>query len=338
MTTHLPLLTTSAAKQYRACPRMYWLSSEQGYRSAFDDPNRAFGTLKHRGLEAWWTERMSRPTDPDAWLRVALSEIARQSRDDFDHEKALALMVGYHAMWADEPMEVLAVERQFQTDLRNPATSGVSKTWGFGGKIDAIVRIDGEVWIVEHKTSSEDFSSGSDYRIRLQLDHQVSNYIAGARSLGFDPKGCIYDVIGKPGQKPLKATPEEARKYTKPTKTEPSRLYAGQRLDDESPAEYGARIAASILESPEKFFARWPVVRLADEEREAAFDLWQCGVQIRESRAANAWPRNPDACKRYGRSCDYLAACAGHASLEDPMRFRKAEKRNEELEEGEKAA
>lgn len=319
---------------------MYWLSQEQGYRAAFDDPNLGFGKLGHSGLEAWWLARQAQPDNQTAWINAALSEIQRAHyRDTFAEVRACSLLIGYHAMWADEPMEVLAVEKQFDTELRNPATSGVSKTWRFGGKIDAIVRVDGEVWIVEHKTSQEDFSSGSDYRVRLQLDHQVSNYLAGARTLGYDPKGCIYDVLGKPAHKPLQATPEEARKYTKPTKKDPEpRLYAGQRLEDETPTEYGDRIAAAILENPEKYYARWPVVRLAEEEREAAFDMWHNGLQIRESRAANVWPRNPDACKRYGRSCTFLAACAGRASLDDATKFRKTEKKNEELEEGERAA
>jgi hypothetical protein len=53
------------------------------------------------------------------------------------------------------------------------------------------------------------------------MDGQVSTYFDGAASLGLDVAGCIYDVIGKPGIRPLQATPVEARKYTKPTKAEP---------------------------------------------------------------------------------------------------------------------
>ena len=34
----------------------------------------------------------------------------------------------------------------------------------------------------------------------------------GAAALGHDVAGCLYDVICKPGLRPLKATPVEARK------------------------------------------------------------------------------------------------------------------------------
>jgi hypothetical protein len=331
----LPLLTTSAAKTYRACPRLFWLRYEEGYRPTTDDPNLRFGKLGHSGLEAWWEARRLYPSSPELWHQAAIAALrAHEYRDPFAQEKAHALIDGYHYRWEDEPLTVLAVELEFNVDLSNPATSGVSKTWGFGGKIDAIAEIGGERWLVEHKTSAEDFSVGSDYRIRLRLDAQISNYMIGARALGFDPKGVLYDVIGKPAQRPLLATPPESRKYKKKT----GELYENQRDQDETSDEYGVRVREKIAESPEDFYARWPVVRTDEESREAAFDLWQSGVQIRESRAAGAWPRNSDSCKRYGRPCPFLAVCSGHASLEDPTRFRKSEKKNEELGEGERAA
>jgi hypothetical protein len=72
-------------------------------------------------------------------------------------------------------------------------------------------------------------------------------------------------------------------------------------------------------------------VRLEDEERDAAFDTWQTARLIREAQLANRHPRNPDACPRYGRYCEYFGVCTGTESLEDTTRFRHVENVHEEL-------
>lgn len=330
----LPLLTTSAAKKYRACPRAYYFGYELGARPIAHDPALRFGTLGHTGLEAWWLAAKADLRRVE-WLDAALAAVREHEQTNpFELAKAEALMIGYHAAWADEPYEVLAVERQFRAPLINPETGAPSRTWMLGGKLDVVVRRGYDVLLVEHKTSSEDFSAGSEYRQRLILDSQVSNYFVGTRALGYQITGCLYDVIGKPGQRPLKATPPEDRKYTKPTKANPApRLYAAQREHDETPEEYQARILAAIEADPQRYFQRFPIVRLAEEEREAAFDLWQTASQIRESRRAGAWPRNSNSCRMYGRACSFLEVCTGTASIDDATRFRRVENVNEELSE-----
>jgi len=70
-------------------------------------------------------------------------------------------------------------------------------------------------YVVEHKTTSYEIGAGSPYWKRLTLDSQVSNYLVGARTLGHEPAGVLYDVVRKVRLRPSKATPVEAREYTK---------------------------------------------------------------------------------------------------------------------------
>lgn len=189
----------------------------------------------------------------------------------------------------------------------------------------------GSCLIIEHKTSSSDVEEGSPYWKRLRLDSQVSNYDVGARSLGFDPVGVLFDVIRKPRFRPLKATPVESRKYTKATKTEPSRLYKDQREADETLDEYRARMRTDIEASPDSYYKRGIVVRSETERRDAAHDAWDVADQITLSQRTGRWSRNVDACERYGRFCDYFAVCTGEASIDDPVRYRKTDKKHEEL-------
>ena len=59
-----------------------------------------------------------------------------------------------------------------------------------------------KVYLLETKTSSEDLSPGSTFWKRTILDPQLSLYLPAIRKLGHDPRGCIYDVLRKPDQRP----------------------------------------------------------------------------------------------------------------------------------------
>lgn len=182
--------------------------------------------------------------------------------------------------------------------------------------------------VEEHKTTAEDITPGEPYWARLTLDPQLSMYIKGAKALGHDVDGVLYDVLRKPGLRPLEATPIESRRYTKDT----GALYKNQRAEDETPEAYGERVAEAIKEDPNKYYQRAIIVRLQHEMEEADRDVWQTAGNIRDARRLNLWPRNPDSCKPWGRTCDYFSACTGTASITDPLLFVQKEEAHEELE------
>jgi hypothetical protein len=187
--------------------------------------------------------------------------------------------------------------------------------------------------ILETKTSSEDISPGSTFWKRTRMDPQIGVYLRAAQMLGLDPRGIGYDVLGKPQLRPYKATPIESRKYTKPTKADPvSRLYANQRERDETPEEYGSRCLAAIVAEPDAYYQRAIPVRLFQEQHECAVDVWHTSQTMRDARRLNVFPRNPDSCFQWSRSCDYLSVCCGDVPIDDPLLFRHEEKDNEELE------
>lgn len=310
----LRLLTNSEQRTFRRCSVEHHYAYELGYRSLADSAESLrFGSLFHLGLEAWWRAYAT----PDHQLDAALDAMRPHALDDYDYARASVLMQAYDVRWGDEEdVEILGVELEFRAELRNPLTGAASRTFRLSGKLDALVlnHADSRVYFVEHKTSGEDIGPGSRYWQRQQLDSQISTYFAGARALGFgEIAGCLYDVIGKPKHAPLKATPEEKRKYTK----KDGRLYADQRAEDETPDEYRERLIAAITEDPDKYFQRQLVVRLPDEQRDAAFDAWQTARQIREAELAGVHIRNVASCERYGRLCSYFPVCTRTATLED---------------------
>ena len=323
----LRVITNSELKTARRCLREHYLAYEMGYRSTVEPDAFIDGNAIHFALAAWWLAQGD--VDP---LEVALAELGRLELDPYRHAKLAVMLQGYHERWIGGrgDYEVLAVEREFRAPLVNPATGARSRTYDLAGKVD-VVALDkrtGLTVLIEHKTTSDDIGLGSTYWKCLLLDSQISIYFDGARAMGFPIDECLYDVLHKPKQRPYKATPEDARKYTKG-----GALYANQREQDETPEEYAGRMLESVIAEPDKYFQRGVVVRLGDEMVEARFDTWSQARLIAEADALGRHPRNPDACMRYGRPCDYFGPCTGTESVENPALFVRVENVHQELNE-----
>lgn len=303
-------LNHSGLKAFRACQRLHQLSYVRGYKPVREGAALAFGLAIHEALAGWWS------TGPAGAYELAVAQLPALP-DPFARARAEVMIAAYDAFWRDEGYEALAVEKEFSLPLLNPLTNAASRTWHLGGTVDGIVRApDGRVWVLEHKTTSQDPAPGSVYRRRLAIDGQVSQYIEGARALGFDVAGVIYDVLVKPAHKPYLATPVDARKYTKA-----GALYTGQRARDESVDEYRERVAEAVMSEPHRYFQRVEVVRLESEREEYLYDVWRYGELMRDSLRTGIAPRNPDACERYGGVCPFFDVCTGSASLDDQTRF-----------------
>lgn len=260
--------------------------------------------------------------------------------EPYEGAKAEAMLRGYDARWGGEALTVLAVEAEFRAPVVNPATGAASRTWGLGGKIDAIVREEatGRVLVVEHKTSSDDITPGSEYLRRLRMDGQVSIYFDGAAALGHTPDACLYDVLGKPGLRPsqVPVLDEQGVKIVLDAAGVRVRTKDGKKFREtgdtasgyvlqtrvETVEEYYGRVASSIAMDPNGYYVRAEVVRLDGELDDARFDVWQIGAQLREAANAGRHPRNPDACSRWGRTCEFFDVCTGAGSVDDPTRFR----------------
>jgi hypothetical protein len=310
-------ITASSLRLLRACPRAYDLRYRQGVKPVRKSSALSFGSLVHAGLEAWWRGHLLAPDDRLADTLEAARQYVRDHASEVDAADAMradAVLSMYHARWIADAgqWETLAAEVEYAAPVRLPDGTRM-RSVERRGKIDAIAReiSTGRTYLVEHKTTSEAFGPGSAYTERLTLDAQISHYMAGARALGFDPVGCLYDVLGKPKPRAL-ATPPEQRRYTKA-----GELYANQRAEDEDLEAYYARACDSMASDPDSYFRRFVVVRTEAELAEAQADDRALIEQLRSTSKAGHWPRNPDSCIRYSSRCDYWQICAGQASADD---------------------
>ena len=317
-------LTNSARNKFAACHRAYQLFYVQGKRPVVPSDALGFGTAMHALLEGVWGGSSSRAKwDGDGGPSF-------NTGDPYRDMTLKALYEGYLDRWErddDERFEKVAAEVYFEAPLMNPETGGISKTWVLAGKIDAIARekASGKLYIIEHKTTSQDIGPGSDYWRRLAIDGQVSGYYVGAQANGYDVENCLYDVIRKPTIKPYKATPEDKRKYNKD-----GSLSKTCREFDETPEEWYHRLELDIIQRPDYYYARVEVARSADDLTDYLFDMWAVGREIADAQRLGRFSRNPQNCQSYGK-CEFFDVCSGCADIDDVTLFRNAEDPNEEL-------
>lgn len=299
-------LSASSLSAWLRCNRYYALT--RTHEPADEPEALVFGTQLHEVLEQYLpTRNVARALDyidahhagPEAAIRRA---------------ELRALLAGYHTQWGEDALNTLQVELPF------PAAACIGP-YAIKGRIDAVVRDPlGRVWLMEHKTASGDIRPGAAYWQRLRLDIQVTLYMAAARSLGLKPAGVIYDVVSKAALGPLRATPEEDRRYLKRSTADgrkPGDLVKGQRFTDETPTEYEARLVEKLAGSLGFYFQRQEVVRLERELERGVEEIIELGRQMEASLARGVTVRNPGSCFLYGKECPFFGVCTGVTGLED---------------------
>ncbi len=335
------LLTNSRRNSFGECHRKHYFNYELCARPVSDAEALRFGTLIHAGLEAWL---LSLWQGPEQALGDALAAIQanapKAEADAYVQNVARAMIEGYHERWKDEDMEVLAVEQHYAIPLINPDTNGTSRTWKLAGKIDGIVRVGGKVHILEHKTTSEILDADSKYWTKLAIDGQVSGYYMGAKSLGYEVEGCVYDVLRKPALRPTQVPvlDDDGAKVVLDADGQRVRTKDGKKWREtgdsaqgytlqvrpETPEELYARLKADIAAQPDRYFRRQPVPRLESDLVEYLSDMWAVGREIAEAQVTRRWPRNSRSCDNYG-TCPYFEVCAGRESIDNPHVFRRGE-------------
>jgi hypothetical protein len=135
------------------------------------DRNLHFGSIIHECLQTWHQRRD---------LEEVLALIGRLCPNRLQEENqrrdwhlATAMMKGYAARYPAEEFEILALEKTFEGPITNPATGAASRSFVLAGKVDGIVRIGGDHFILEHKTAGQ---VDGDYLEKLWTDFQITIY------------------------------------------------------------------------------------------------------------------------------------------------------------------
>ena len=256
---------------------------------------------------------------------------------------AKGLMEGYHARWlrAHDDIDVMEIEKTYQSPLVNIGTGKTSRTYNLAGKIDKLAHdasSQGNLVVWDHKTTSMDIADpDAPYWRQLTVEGQPLHYelLLLANKIRIDR--VVWDVIKKPGIRPKKIAKKEAagivslgeycgRKVSEITKAS----FAAWPEPREDAELYQIRLAVECTEDPDRYFQRRSVPHLQEELAEYAAELWDLGQKVRLCRNSGRHYRNSGACMLYGSPCKFLGICSGH-DTPDSDRWQQKESIHAEL-------
>ena len=273
------VLTHSAIQAYKDCPAKY----RHRYVDCLDSTapistNLSIGSAIHSALELWhgghdWDAvrdyLLRAPVSGDAYLQC------------------VAMMRGYVKQYprGSEKFEVICLEKAFSQPIRSPSTGGMSTKYTQEGKVDGVIKLDGEYYLMEHKTAAK---ADHNYFDKLWIDRQIHQYAHYmGLELGIEIVGVLYNVLAK-----LKRPRHGLRAKLKSPET------------DES---YLTRLFAAY-EDPALFIRQTlPVIeRTSDEVIE---EVWDVKNLIMASAKDDKYYLNTNSCHKWGRRCRYWELC-----------------------------
>lgn len=302
------VLTYSALDTFRNCSQKYRLRYIEGLRRPEQPQALAFGTVIHEVLETWYTLPADATRLP-AVLDLIDSKFPNHAidpREKADWHLARAMMAGYAARYAREEFAVVQVQKEFEGVIRNPATGCVSRTFTIAGKVDGVVRVGEELFLLEHRTAS---SISGDYLDRLWTDTQIALYSFFLREAGLPIVGVIYNVLLKSRLQQRQGETEEefeTRRSALAAKNKSGRSTA-QRQEPESDEEFQARLAEWYAR-PEAFH-RERIYLSADRLAMLQDEVWEITKQYLDAKRRGKWLMNTSHCFSFQRPCEYLPYC-----------------------------
>jgi hypothetical protein len=274
-------------------------------------------------------------------LTTATETIEREVAGKVDEQTLLmaakinALLVGYHFHWCESGYRTEATEMLWHLPIINPLTGRKSRTYTQAGKVDGIVTMNGQRFLLEHKTTSDDISDpNAPYWRRLAIDCQVSMYGLAMWQSGLKLDGTVYDVIRKPTIRPKEIPKGSAKKPDAENigtliEIEKFGTYFGggvpqETLDAirngwltrEDALLFRHRLVDDVVARPANYFQRRIVPRMSDDLVEWSEELWDLAQEMNSATVKNRHYRNSEACMAYSRPCEYLALCSGHDTPE----------------------
>ncbi len=302
------ILTFSALNTFRNCPRRYKHRYVDHLQPLDRPESLSFGSVIHEALERWY-----RATDDTNRLWTVLDFVDDQfpQRDHDPVQKqrwhlARAMLVGYAQRYPAEDFEVVEIEKTFTGEIRNPDTGRPSQTFVMAGKADGIIRLSGELYLLEHKTAG---SIDANYLDKLWTDTQIALYCFYLRQIGYPIVGVLYNILLKSRLRQHAGETQEeyeARRAALAAKNKSGRSTA-KRQFPESDEEFQVRLAAWYAR-PEAFH-RERVYLSEDRLAMLQEEVWEITQQYLDARRRGKWLLNTSNCFAYERPCEYLPFC-----------------------------
>ncbi len=291
------------------------------------DRNLHFGAIIHECLQTWHERR-----DLAEVLALINRLCLNRLQDDGqrrDWHLAVAMMKAYAARYTNEEFEIVALEKTFEGPITNPATGGASRSFVLAGKVDGVVRIGGDYFVLEHKTAAQ---VDGDYLERLWTDFQITIYSYYVeQTMGIPITGILYNVLVKAKLQQGKGETEDeyqARRAELLAKSKTGKTTAKRRMP-ESDVDFQHRLAEKYTD-PEMFH-REMLYLSRDRFDILRGELWELTQAFLDARRRGVFYQNTAFCFNYQRPCPYFALCRSNGNPNLIENFYQRVAPNEEL-------
>jgi hypothetical protein len=272
--------------------------------------NLQFGSIIHECLQAWHQRR-----DLEEVLAISDRLCAGRLQDENqrrDWHLATAMMRAYATRYATDDFEIVALEKAFEGPIVNPATGAASRSFALAGKVDGIIRIRGEHFILEHKTAAQ---VDGDYLEKLWTDFQITIYAHYVeQTMGIPITGILYNVLVKAKLQQGKGETEEefqVRRAELLAKSKTGKTTAKRKLP-ESDGEFQQRLAEKYAD-PEMFH-REMLYLSRDRFEILRNELWELTQAFLDARRRGVFYQNTAFCFNYQRPCSYFPLCRSNGN------------------------
>ncbi len=304
-------VTCSSLKTFKLCRKDYNLRFVRGLRSLDESEAQYLGSVMHGALERWHgrgdADKDAATTAIFDYIDAAFPNRDQDERRKKDWHLARAMFMAYMERYPSEEFTVVAVEKQFQCPIVNPDTGAASRSFFMRGKVDALVTLNGEYFLLEHKTASVIDRS---YIEKLPLDFQVTLYAHYLeRFMDIRIAGVIYNVIAKAQLKQGKGETEdefEQRRAELIAKSKTGKTSAKRKLP-EPDDEFAARLAEKYRET--EMFHRETLYIPRSQYETLTAEIWELSQQLLIARRTGRWYMNTDVCFIYNRPCRFFTIC-----------------------------
>jgi len=267
-----PSLSASSISDLRTCQRLFYWRRVAGLRPIETPRVLRYGIAVHRFLED-----LGNGKHKDICFN-SLKEEYPEGGDDYC--RAVAMCEAYIKEWGQPDKEWDYIENEIKWTVD-------CGEYTITGRIDAIVREreTGQLWVVDHKTTSKvdmGFVDGLARRIQTRLYCYV-----GIKALKQKVAGIIYNVLEKPGLRRLQAN--------------------SRRLQPEDDEQFIARLGDWY--DKELRFSRF--VRPIDQRdgEPTLQEVYESYKLLEYIKARDYWQPNDGQCHAYNRRCDFLSIC-----------------------------